>query len=185
MIDQVLVPRPVPNLLRPLNVLVVVGGAGKTGSELEEAAVADAVFVVEAVGVAFENLPKDAAIAMVGVPLGLEPFEDVLADVKPRGEFLVGLREVVLGSRKDSISPEEEIIVAFLVGVLRRQVVVVGAEIDLGEERIEDDVVVAGVLGDMIIVNHHAPESTSHPPVVRTVDISNGSGLGRSVALIV
>lgn len=186
MIDQVLVPRPVPNLLRPLNVLVVVGGAGKAGSELEEAAVADAILVVEAVGVAFEDLPKDAAIAMVGVPLGLEPLEDVFTYVKPRGKVLVGLREVVLGSRQNGIAPEEEIIIAFLVGVLRRQVVVFGAEIDLGEECIEDDVVVAGVLGDMIVVNHHAPESTSHPPVVRTVDISKRFGIrGGGVALVI
>lgn len=60
-----------------------------------------------------------------------------------------------------------------------------GAEIGLGQESVDDHLVVAWVFGDMIIVNHHAPESTSNPPVVRTVDIANASGLGGSVALVV
>lgn len=179
MVNQIHVPGPLPDLISPLLVGIVVGGASQTSGKLEEAAVADGVLVVEAVGVAFENLPEDAAATMGSIPAGFEPLEDVLAYIEPRRKLLSGLGEVVFGGGHDSVAPEEEVIVSFFISVFGRQIVVFGAEIDLGKQGIENDVVVAGVLGDMVVVDHHAPEGTGHPPVVWAVDVAESPGIGR------
>lgn len=71
------------------------------------------------------------------------------------------------------MAPEEEIVISFFIGVLGRHIVVVWSEVDLGQKGLEDDVVVGGILGVVVVVEHGTPQSASYPPVVGVFDIAN------------
>lgn len=60
--------RPVKDLVGPVHVSLVAGGAGQASRQLEESSVADAVLVIEAVRVAGKYLPEKTTSTSRGIP---------------------------------------------------------------------------------------------------------------------
>ena len=156
-VNQVVLPHPVPSPVGPIKVRLLASDAIETGRELEEAAIADGVLVCLTIGIAFENLPIDTAITVFGEPAACKLIKDIDANIEPRGQVAVGLGKVALSGGQDVVAPEEEIVISFFISMLRGHIVVVWSEIDLGEKGLEDDIVVGGVLGVVIVVEHGAP----------------------------
>ncbi|KAJ0166046.1 hypothetical protein CTA2_8961 [Colletotrichum tanaceti] len=165
-VDEAHVDGPVPDVVGPCDVGGVARGGGQPGAELEEAAVADRVLVVEAVGVALVDLPQETAAAVRRVPARGERVEGVAAHGEPGGDAGVGLGEVSLGGGHDGEAPEAEVVVALLGRVLRRHVVEVRACVDAGGEGLRDHIVVCRVAGVVEVIQHDAPEGAGLPPVV-------------------
>ena len=172
-VDEADIPGPVPDLLGPLEMGLVAGGASEAGRDLEEPSIANRVLVVHAVGVVGVDLPSEAAAAVSSVPAALEGVEDVLANLEPRGERLLGLGKVSLGGGEGGRAPKVEIIIAFLALVLRGHIVVVRTQIGGGQKSLDNDIVVAGVLGVVVVVEQSSPKGTRYPPVVWIFQISN------------
>lgn len=82
-VNEFVFPSPVPNAVGPVDIRLLAGDATEAGGELKEAAVADGVFIVLAIGVARENLPKDAAVAVFSEPAVGEGFKDVFGNLEP------------------------------------------------------------------------------------------------------
>ncbi|KAI6759733.1 hypothetical protein HG530_010413 [Fusarium avenaceum] len=100
-VDQLDLPRPVPDLVGPVKIFLLARDAGETGGELEETAVADRVLVSHAMEIGFQDLPVETTTTSLCVPATDKLVEDVDADVEPRREALVGLREVSLSGGED------------------------------------------------------------------------------------
>lgn len=120
---------PVPSGLGPGRVGFVVGVASKTRTEVEEAAVRNAVLVVISV-VGEGNLPSQTAttssIVSSRVSLGVE---DGLSQGKPLRLSLGRIGEVLLGGKHSSHSPETLIVVSERCCDVGGHVVLIGANL--------------------------------------------------------
>ncbi len=179
-VDQADALGPVPHLLGPLQIRVVTRGPREARRDLEEAAVADRVLVVQPVRVRSEDLPQQAAAARRGVPSRRQRVPQVRPELQPARNVLVRVREVPLGGRHNGEAPECLVVVALLAEVGGEHVVKVGP--DLGQQGPGDGLVVALVARVVRVVQHATHEGTGLPPIVRLREINEllrGSGVVR------
>ena len=160
---------PVPGLLRPLGVGRVPGVHGETSAEVEEAAVCDCVLVLEA-AVHAEDLPVQAAVAVLLVPARHLRVHDALRERQPAGLVVGRVVEVALGGDHGREAPEGLVVVAQTEALVVRHEVLGGGR--LVDEGLLGDVVVLVVAGVVPVVDEGAKHGAGLPPVVRVGQVA-------------
>lgn len=159
--------QPIPRLHRPVSVGLIAGVGEQSRSQVHEAGIGGRVLVVVA-QIEHEDLPSQAAAAVLVVPSQLLAVPYSLCQRKPLRLIRRRVREFVLGRRHGRHAPEGLVVVALLLRhVLRHEVV---RRPDLEHHPVDHEVVVAVVAGVVPVVHQRAEHCSAFPPVVWGVD---------------
>lgn len=102
--------RPVPDLLRPVQILGVIGVSGQPCSQLEQSTIRHRV-LHRIPGLIDEDLPAQSATTAGHVPSRLLGIEHTLCEREP-GEFALAIGEFQLGGRHGGEAPEHLVVVS-------------------------------------------------------------------------
>lgn len=141
--------RPVEDLVGPIRVGLVASVDSQTGSDIEETAVGDGVFVIES-GVEGEDLPSQPPVAVLVVPSAGLQVEDSLSKRQPLRLVLWWIWELLLGRRHRCHCPKPLIVVTLGLGLVWRHVV--GLRADLEQEALCGDLIVCVVSSVVVVI---------------------------------
>lgn len=165
---------PLENLGSPLRVRAVAGLLKQPGREVEEDGVGNGVFVVVA-GVECRNLPAEATSTDTGVPSQHKFVEHVLGEVQPLRLAFGRVRQSTLSRGDGSQSPCSLVIIAFGLGLVRREVVVAGAS--LVKQALRRQGVVAIITGLSPVIDQGLEQGSRFPPYTKSVPRSVQTGI--------
>lgn len=141
--------RPVEDLVGPVHVGLIAGVDGQTGSDVEEAAIGDAILVIVP-RVQAEDLPSQPPVAVLVIPPAGLQVEDRLSQRQPLRLILGWIGELLLGRRHRCHCPKPLIVITLGLGLIWRHEV--GLRADLEQEGLRGDLVVCVVSGVVVVI---------------------------------
>ena len=127
--DQVDFHHPVPHLLNPVKVRLIAGVCSQSSTNIDEAAVRDAVLVIVAL-VEGEDLPAQATAARLRIPPNGLAIKHCLRERQPLRLFVAWVLKLELGGAHRCHAPEGLVIVAEILGAVGRLVVVIRSNLE-------------------------------------------------------